>query len=102
VKELKTAPLGPLLKAYFLVFWGEGLARLGYHEAGQEILSEAVNFATSNQIHAATFRAEEALVANRSKARTEAKARSYAPISQEVSAAAHTVSELRKHATAST
>ncbi|HUQ98907.1 MAG TPA: hypothetical protein VM166_05580 [Gemmatimonadaceae bacterium] len=101
VKELKTAPLGPMLKAYFLVFWGEGLSRLGHGDLAQEVLAEAADFTAANQIHALTFRAEEALVASRSKARVEAKTRSYAPVSEEVFAAAHTVSELRKHATAS-
>jgi tetratricopeptide (TPR) repeat protein len=99
--ELRKAPLGPWLKSYFLVFYGEGLARFGRDEAAMEVLTEAIAYSSANEIHPASFRAEEALVATRSRKHRVTRAPSFESIPSEVLAAAHAVAELRKGATAS-
>jgi tetratricopeptide (TPR) repeat protein len=96
--DLRKAPLGSWLKSYFLVFFGEGLERFGRYDAARETLTEAVDYATANQIHPATFRAEAALVLLRSRSRTLTEAPVFGEVPQEVLAAAHAISELRKAA----
>jgi hypothetical protein len=96
--DLRKAPLGPWLKSYFLVFFGEGLERFGRYDAARETLTEAVDYATANQIYPAMFRAEEALVLLRSRSRTSTEAPLFREVPQEVLAAAHAISELRKAA----
>jgi tetratricopeptide (TPR) repeat protein len=99
--DLRKAPLGPWLKSYFLVFLGEGLERFGRYDAARETLTEAVDYATANLIHPATFRAEAALVLLRSRSRTSTEAPVFGEVPQEVLAAAHAISELRKATMAS-
>ncbi|HVS61571.1 MAG TPA: hypothetical protein VHE82_12850 [Gemmatimonadaceae bacterium] len=96
--ELRRAPMGPWLKSHFLLFLGEGLERFGRYEAAEQALSEAIEYTSANQIHSVTFRAEEALAAVRSKSRKAAKAPVFTQVPDEVLAAAHAVSELRKAA----
>jgi tetratricopeptide (TPR) repeat protein len=96
--ELRSAPLGPYLKSYFLLFLGEGLEQFGRFEAAEEVLQEAISYADANLIHPVSFKAEEALVAARSKSRRATKAPAYVPVSDEVLTAAHAISELRKAA----
>jgi hypothetical protein len=98
-RQLRGAALGPLLKSYFLLFLGEGLERFRRYEAAEQALSEAADYATENEIFAVSFKAEEAAVAVRARrVRTTTAAPSFADVSQEVLAAAHSISELRKAA----
>jgi len=96
--ELGKAPLGPWLRSYFLLFLGEGMERFGRYDTAGDVLMEAVEYSTANQIHPATFKAEAALVALRSTKRSTATAPVFETIPNEVLAAAHAISELRKAA----
>jgi len=94
--ELRRAPMGPWLKSHFLLFLGEGLDRFERYEAAEQALSEAIEYAKANQIHSVTFKAEDVLAAVRSRSRRAAKAPVFTQVPEEVLAAAHAVSELRK------
>lgn len=94
--ELRHAPMGPWLTSYFLLFLGEGLERFGRLEAARQALEEAVEFSAVNQIHPVTFKAESALVALRSANRRPVAAPVFSQPPEEVLAAAHAISELRK------
>jgi len=94
--ELRKASLDSWLKSHFLLFLGEGLARFDQYEAAEEVLEEAVAFASANQIHALAFRSEAALTDVRARARKAAPAPSFEPHPPEVLAAAHSIAELRK------
>ena len=96
--ELRGAPMGTWLTSHFLLFLGEGLERFGRYEAAEEVLEQAVEYTSVNQIHAVSFRAEEVLGAVRARSRRQASAPVFAGIPQEVLAAAHAISELRKAA----
>jgi tetratricopeptide (TPR) repeat protein len=96
--ELRQAPLGTWLHSHFLLFLGEGLERFGRYEAAQQALDEAIAYTSANQIHAVSFKAEEVLAAVRTKSRTLAPAPVFDQVPQEILAAAHAVSELRKAA----
>jgi tetratricopeptide (TPR) repeat protein len=97
-EQLRKTPLGPWLKSHFLLLLGEGLERFGRYEAAEQALSEAVDYAALNQIFSVNFKAEESLAAIRSKSRRAAAAPVFAQVPQEVLAAAHAISELRKAA----
>jgi len=99
-KELRREPLGVWLKSHFLLFLGEGLESFGRYEAAEQALTEAKDFAEQNQIFAVSFKAEEVLLALRSKSRREAAAPVFTDVSHDVLAAAHEISELRKAAMA--
>jgi tetratricopeptide (TPR) repeat protein len=94
--DLRLAPMGPWLKSYFLLFLGEGQERFGRFESAREALEEAVDFSAANQIHPVTFRAESALVALRSSNRAKAPAPVFHDVPEDILAAAHSISELRK------
>ena len=94
--ELRKAALGPWLHAHFLLMLGEGLERLGRYEAAQQALSEAVDFASTNEIHAVTFKAEEAQASLRARKPRQTTAPVFAQVPGEVLAAAQAISELRK------
>jgi tetratricopeptide (TPR) repeat protein len=96
--DLRKASLGPLLKSHFLLFWGEGLERFGRYEAAEQVLTEAVEYAVANQIFAVSFKAEEALIAVRSRTVRHTPMPTFTHVPQEVLAAAHAISELRKAA----
>jgi hypothetical protein len=96
--ELRKAPLGPWLKSHFLLFLGEGLEQFGRYEAAEQVLCEAVDYSNANQIFSVNFRAEESLNLVRSRSRRQPPAPIFAQVPQEVLAAAHAVSELRKAA----
>ena len=98
VAQLRNEPMGPWLRAHYLIFFGEGLDRFGQAEAAQEILAQAVTFAEANQIHSATFRAEAALKAVRSANRAASTPPTFPELPGDVLAAAHSVAELRKAA----
>jgi tetratricopeptide (TPR) repeat protein len=95
-EQLRQAPMGPWLRAHYLLFFGEGLERFGRYEAATELLDQAFRYASANQIHAVAFRAEDAMVAIRSNRRTSAPAPVFDSVPQEVLAAACSISELRK------
>ena len=96
--ELTHAPLGTWLRSHFLLFLGEGLERFGRYEAAERAIEEAISYANANQIHSVTFKAEEVLGALRAKSRRLTPAPVFADVPQEVLAAAHAISELRKAA----
>jgi tetratricopeptide (TPR) repeat protein len=98
--ELRRAALGPMLRSYFLLFLGEGLERLGRHEGSEQILMEAVDYATANQIFPVSFKAEAALAAVRSRVPSRSAMPTFDQVPQEALAAAHAISELRKAAVA--
>jgi len=98
--ELRNAPMGPWLKSHYLLFLGQGLERFARFDAATEVLAEAVEYASANQIHAVMFRADDALVAVRSSKRTRAHTVVFDNVPQGVLAAAHSISELRKAASA--
>jgi tetratricopeptide (TPR) repeat protein len=98
--ELRTAPMGPWLKAHYLLFLGQGLEQFGRFDAATEVLTEAVDYSSANQIHSIMFKADDALVAVRSSKRTHAQTVVFDNVPQEVLAAAHAISELRKAALA--
>jgi tetratricopeptide (TPR) repeat protein len=94
--ELKQAPMGPWLRSHYLLFLGEGLERFRRFDAAAEVLTQAADYAASNQINAVAFRAEDAIVAMRSNRQRNAPAPVFDSIPQEVLAAARSISELRK------
>jgi tetratricopeptide (TPR) repeat protein len=96
--ELRQAPIGTWLRSHFLLFLGEGLERFGRYEAAEQAIEEAISYAGANQIHSVTFRAEEVLGAVRTKSRKSAPAPVFTGVPEEVLAAAHAISELRKAA----
>ena len=100
--ELRKAPLGPWLRAHFLLLWGEGLERFSRFEAAEQVLAEAIEYSEANQIFAVNFKAEASLAAVRSRTKQQtAPVPTFAQVPHEVLAAAHAISELRKAATAS-
>jgi tetratricopeptide (TPR) repeat protein len=96
--ELRNAPMGTWLRSHFLLFFGEGLERFSRYDAAEEVLEEAIAYAGANQIHSVTFRAEDVLPAVRARSRRQTSAPVFAQVPQEVLAAAHAISELRKAA----
>src|SRR5688500_4089001 len=88
-EELRRAPMGPWLKSHYLLFLGEGLERFGRLESAREALEQTVDFASANQIHAVTFKAEFALVALRSTHRARGAPPVLADVPEGVLAAAH-------------
>jgi tetratricopeptide (TPR) repeat protein len=100
-EELRRAPMGPWLKSHYLLFLGEGFERFGRVDSARAALEQTIEFASANQIHAVTFKAESALVALRSTRRREGAPPSFADLPDGVLAAAHAVSELRKAALSS-
>src|SRR5450759_2676042 len=100
-RELAHAPLGPWLRAHYLLFLGEGMNRLGRRDASEEALHEAISFAEANQIHLVSFKAQSALSEIRSTARPSKPF--VAPpsrVPEEVSTVVRAMSELRKTAVA--
>ncbi len=63
--QLAIANLGPMHRADFLLFRGEGLAMFGRCEAAEETLREAYAYASANEFHQIAFAAEKALTALR-------------------------------------
>ncbi|HEX6628112.1 MAG TPA: hypothetical protein VF105_09165 [Gemmatimonadaceae bacterium] len=101
-RELAAEPLNPWVRSHYLLFLGEGFARLGRIEAAEDALKEASEFASANQIHQIAFKAQSALQKARSLPRTqtpELPTRSeWVP--EEVGAVVRAISELRKTAEA--
>jgi tetratricopeptide (TPR) repeat protein len=102
-RELAQAPLGPWLRAHYLLFLGEGMSRLGRRDASEEALHEAISFAEANQIHQVTFKAQSALSAIHSAARpTKPFVAPPTWVPEEVITVVRAMSELRKTAVAAT
>jgi len=100
-RELASARLSPWLRAHYLLYLGEGMDRLGRRDASEDALKEAIAFADANQIHQVSFKAQSALSAVRSAARSNKPF--VAPptwVPEEVSAVVRAMSELRKTAVA--
>jgi tetratricopeptide (TPR) repeat protein len=100
-RELAAEPLNPWVRAHFLLFLGEGFARLGRTEAAKEALQEAVRFAETNQIHQIVFKAESALASAGALAKNESQTKARSDwMSVEVGTVARAISDLRKTAVA--
>jgi tetratricopeptide (TPR) repeat protein len=102
-RELAQARLAPWLRAHYLLYLGEGMNRLGRHDAGLDALNEAVSFAEANQIFQVSFKAQAALVEIRSTTRSNkpfVAPPSWVP--EEVNTVVRAMSELRKTAVAVT
>jgi len=100
-RELASARLSPWLRAHYLLYLGEGMDRLGRRDASEDALKEAISFADANQIHQVSFKAQSALSAVHSVARSSKPF--VAPptwVPEEVSAVVRAMSELRKTAVA--
>jgi tetratricopeptide (TPR) repeat protein len=97
-RELASSPLGPWWRAYYLLFLGEGLDRLGRRGAAEEALNEAISYAEENQIHQASFQAQSALSAIRSSTPTKEFVPPPAWVPEEVGTVVRAIGELRKTA----
>lgn len=62
-KELESATLDVRLRAYYLLYLGQGQQRFGRLDAAVRSLEEARRFATANALHQVSFEAEKALSA---------------------------------------
>jgi hypothetical protein len=60
-KQLCAQPLDPRLQAYFLLYYGQGCARLGRLEAAAKSIAEAGEFANAHKIHQVAHEANESL-----------------------------------------
>lgn len=100
--ELATAPLGPWLKAHYLLFLGEGLTRFGRDEAADDALRQAIAFADANEIHQVSFKAQAALSRVRTAVRRTDGAFTAAPgwTPEELGSVVQAMSDLRKAAVA--
>jgi hypothetical protein len=103
--QLATAKCGTWVRSHFLLFLGEGLERLNRFDAAEKTLEEAVAFAGLNQIHEIEFRAQAALSALRSAARSRVSSTSsfVAPptwVPEDVASVVQAISDLRKAAVA--
>jgi len=99
-RELANACLNPWFRSHYLLFLGEGMHRLGRHEAAQEALQETISFADANQIHQVSFQAQSALSAVRSSKPTKEFVAPPAWVPEEVGTVVRAISELRKTAVA--
>ena len=102
-RELASAPLGPWLRAHYLLYLGEGMNRLCRREASEEALKEAISFAEANQFHQVSFKAQAALSAIRTVARpSKPFVASPAWVPEEIRTVVRAMSELRKTTVAAT
>ena len=102
-RELAASPLGPWIRAHYLLFLGEGLTRFGQFETADEALNEAVSFAEANEIHQVSFKAQAALSRLRSVERlTTVFTPPPAWVPTEVEAVVRALSDLRRTAVAVT
>ena len=99
-RELASAPMSPWLRSHYLLFLGEGMDRLGRHEAALEALHEAVRFADANQIHQVSFQAQTALSAVTSSVPPKKFVSPPSWVPEEVGTVVRAISELRKTAVA--
>jgi len=99
-RELASSPLAPWWRSYYLLFLGEGMHRLGRHEAAEEALQEAISFAEANQIHQVSFQAQSALSAVQSSAPIKKFVPPPTWVPEEVGTVVRAISELRKTAVA--
>ncbi len=94
--ELRRAPMGPWLQAHFLLILGESLGRLERFEEAEEILSQAEEFASANQIHRVAFLATAAISELTSKARrAERVAAPFVPPNADILDVVQGLTELR-------
>jgi tetratricopeptide (TPR) repeat protein len=99
-RELASTQLAPWWHSYYLLFLGEGMHRLGRHEAAEEALREAIAFGDANQIHQVSFQAQAALSAVRASAQTKEFVPPPAWVPEEVGTIVRAISDLRKTAAA--
>jgi hypothetical protein len=67
VRELEQAPLPPRLRAYYLLFMGNGQRAFGRHAAAESSLAGGFEFATRNQLHQIAHEASNAIAALQSR-----------------------------------
>ena len=72
-RELSSVPLDPRLRAYFLLYYGEGCEHFGRFAEATKYIAEARDFALSHKIHQVAFEAEQALAAAGKKTRQVAR-----------------------------
>jgi hypothetical protein len=101
-RDAAAMPLGPWWRANYLLFLGEGMHRLGRHEAAEEALKEAISFADANQIHQVSFQAQSALSAVRSSAPTKEFVPPPVWVPEEIGTVVRAIGELRRTAVAAT
>jgi hypothetical protein len=65
--QLKNEALGPRLRAYFLLYYGQGLVAFGHDDEGRKYLAEAAQFASRSKLNQIAFEAEQALTAGAPK-----------------------------------
>jgi len=101
-RELAAEQLNPWVRSHYLLFLGEGFARLGRIEAAEDALKEASEFANANQIHQIAFKAQTALQNVRSLPRTQTPTLPLRSewVPEEVGTVVRAISELRKTAVA--
>lgn len=100
-RDLSRAPVGPWVRAHYLLFLGEGLDRFGRRDCAEEALVKAVAFSKANEIHQIAFKAQAALASVRSAPRerpTFVAPSTWVP--EEVQEVARAMSNLRKAAVA--
>jgi hypothetical protein len=101
--QLRKAPMGPWLRSHYLLMLGEGLIHFDRFEYAEAALSEAIDYASANQVHKVVFQAESALKALastvRSARREASKSIPFQP-TQEVLAVARSITRLREAALA--
>jgi tetratricopeptide (TPR) repeat protein len=100
-RELAKTPLGVWHRSHYLLFLGEGFARLGREEAATEALEQASYYAATNQIHQIAFKAQTALTTVRSTPRPQTVCSSSpAWVPEDLNTVVRAISDLRKAALA--
>ncbi len=94
--ELRGAPMGPWLQAHFLLILGESFGRLGRFDEAEEILVQAGEFASANQIHRVAFQAAAATTELTTARRAERQAApSFVPPTADILEVVRELTELR-------
>jgi tetratricopeptide (TPR) repeat protein len=99
-RELANAPLSPWLRSHYLLYLGEGMHRLGRHDAAEEALQEAGSYADANMIHQVAFKAQSALASVRARTPSAPFVPPLAWVPEEVGSVVTAIAELRKSAVA--
>lgn len=101
--ELRRAPMGPWLRSHYLLMLGEGLIQFDRFESAEAALTEAMEYASANQVHKVVFQAESALKTLASTVHSVRRAASKSVFSeptQELLEVARSITRLREAALA--
>jgi hypothetical protein len=101
--ELKHAALDPRLRAYFLLYYGQGCVTFGRTDEGMTSIAEAQQFSLRHKINQVAFDAEKALAAagERSARTVETRETWSEPIPADVLSIAGSLTHIREAALAS-